>query len=353
VAIDSGKDVNKRGAHNTSCLIVAVDGEHEEVVELLLQRSEIEVNARSDKQQTALHFACYINNPTIVSKLLEHTGLDCNLRDDEGNSPLMFAMMVPSRNVEIVRQLVADERVDLDIRDSDGRTLEEIAKDNKYSNSDIRWCALGEGPLENILQAISYGRILREVVSLRRKETFVAQIAKLQGVPDSSDITVECQGKEFPCHRSILGARSPTFAEGLASGWKEAIGRKWEVKEADPAAVKDMLTFIYSSNIPEEGIKERAGELLNLARLYHLPELAVACRKALLKGLTAGNAVRTLIQLDQADGRDASEMKVDKDEVINYIKKNVKEIVKDEQWKTFVKTYPDLVTDMLVALSNQ
>merc|ERR1719319_1356201 len=325
--------------------MAAVLNEHEGVVELLLQRRGLEVNARSNEQETALHYACRRNNPTVVTKLLEHTGLDCNLRDDEGNSPLMLAVTESSQNVETVRQLVADERVDLDIRDSDGRTLEEMAKDKKYDGGQVQ--------LENILQAILCGRLMREVVSLRRKETFVAQIAKLQGVPDSSDITVECQGEEFPCHQSILGARSPTFAEGLATRWNKTIRRTWEVKEADPAAVKDMLTFIYSSDIPEDGIKERAGELLNLARLYHLPELAVACRKALLKGLTAGNAVRTLIQLDQADGRDASEMKVDKDEVINYIKKNVKEIVKDEQWKTFVKTYPDLVTDMLVALSNQ
>merc|ERR1719319_261310 len=325
--------------------MAAVLNEHEGVVELLLQRRGLEVNARSNEQETALHYACRRNNPTVVTKLLEHTGLDCNLRDDEGNSPLMLAVTESSQNVETVRQLVADERVDLDIRDRDGRTLEEMAKDKKYDGGQVQ--------LENILQAILCGRLMREVVSLRRKETFVAQIAKLQGVPDSSDITVMCQGEEFPCHRSILGARSPTFAEGLASGWKEAIGRKWEVKEADPAAVKDMLTFIYSSDIPEEGIKERAGELLNLARFYHLPELAVACRKALPKGLTVGNAVRTLIQLDQADCRDASEMKVDKDDVINFIKKNVKEIVKDEQWKTFVKSYPDLVTDMLVALSNQ
>jgi len=311
----------------------------------LLEHPRLDVNAKQINSFTALHNACSINNPTIVAKLLEHTGLDCNLRSDKGNTPLMIAVKAPSRNVETVRQLVADERVDLDIRNSDGRTLEEMAKDRKYDE--------GEVQLENILQAILCGRLMREVMSLRRKETFVTQIAKLQGVPDSSDITVECQGEEFPCHRSILGARSPTFAEGLATRWNKTIRRKWEVKEADPAAVKDMLTFIYSSDIPEEGIKERAGELLNLARFYHLPELAVACRKALLKDLTVGNAVRNLIQLDQADSRDASEMKMDKDEVINYINKNVKEIMKDEQWKTFVKTYPDLVTDMLVTLSNQ
>merc|ERR1719319_898386 len=170
--------------------MAAVLNEHEGVVELLLQRRGLEVNARSNEQETALHFACVRNNPTIVSKLLEHTGLDCNLRDDEGNSPLMLAVTESSQNVETVRQLVADERVDLDIRDSDGRTLEEMAKDEEYDG--------GEVQLENILQAISYGRLMREVVSLRRKETFVTQIAKLQGVHDSSDITVVCQGEEFP-----------------------------------------------------------------------------------------------------------------------------------------------------------
>ena len=200
-----------------------------------------------------------------------------------------------------------------------------------------------EVQIDNILHAISHGRLMREVASMRK---FVTQIGSLQNDINSSDMTVECKSEDICYHRAILGARSPFFAAGLAPRWEEATKGKWDLKDADPAAVKDMLHFIYTNGIPEEGIKERAVELLELARQYQLPKLVIACRKAMLKDLTKENAVNTLIQLDQADPLDEAKMKVDKDEVIKFIEKNFMDIVKDKQFKTFVSNYPDLMTEM-------
>ena len=120
---------------------------------------------------------------------------------------------------------------------------------------------------------------------------FVTQIGTLQNDINSSDMTVECKSEDICCHRAILGARSPFFAAGLAPRRGEATKGKWDRKDADPLAVKEQ---------------------------YQLPELIIACRKAILKGLTEENAVNTLIQLHQADPLDEANMKVEKDLVIKF-----------------------------------
>ena len=39
-----------------------------------------------------------------------------------------------------------------------------------------------------------------------------------------------------------------------------------------------------------------------------------------------------------------------KEKVIGFIKKNAREVVEVEDWKVFVKNYPDLVTDIVKAI---
>ena len=128
------------------------------------------------------------------------------------------------------------------------------------------------------------------------------------------------------------------------------IMRDAEGDEAEPLAVKDMLEYIYTSRIPEDGIKERPGDLLDLAMQYQLPGLGEACKEAIIEGLTPQNAVVSLIQLDKYIGGKNEE--VWKNRVLEFIKKNAKAVVKGEHWKTFVKNYEDLVTDIVTCLAN-
>ena len=126
--------------------------------------------------------------------------------------------------------------------------------------------------------------------------------------------------------------------------------RDAEGDEAEPLAVKDMLEYIYTSRIPEDGIKERPGDLLDLAMQYQLPGLGEACKEAIIEGLTPQNAVVSLIQLDKYVGGKNEE--VWKNRVLEFIKKNAKAVVKGEHWKTFVKNYEDLVTDIVTCLAS-
>ena len=73
-------------------------------------------------------------------------------------------------------------------------------------------------------------------------------------------------------------------------------------------------------------------------------------REAIIEGLTPQNAVVSLIQLDKYIGGKNEE--VWKNRVLEFIKTNGKGVVKGEHWKTFVKNYEDLVTDIVTCLAN-
>ena len=60
------------------------------------------------------------------------------------------------------------------------------------------------------------------------------------------------------------------------------------------------------------------------------------------------NAVETLLNLDKYAPDDG----VVKEEVISFIKMNTRKVVEGEDWKVFVKSYGDLVTDIFKAMAN-
>jgi hypothetical protein len=125
-------------------------------------------------------------------------------------------------------------------------------------------------------------------------------IKKLLGSKETSNFMVVCGGEEMPCHRAILWARSEAFRGGVVSVMTEGIAARWTVEGAEPAAVRDMITYIYTGEVPAESLNERAGELLDLATQYVLPGLAADCKRNLLGGLSVDSAVRTLVLMDRS-----------------------------------------------------
>ena len=125
----AGADPNtKVGRKNLTCLMGAImTPPHEEVVDLLLAQPSIEVNAKNNKNSTALHFACRTRtgNIAILSKLLTVPGILVNERDSDGWTPIMWATIYGKP--EAVRVMAAVENVDLDVRSSNGWSLEDRA----------------------------------------------------------------------------------------------------------------------------------------------------------------------------------------------------------------------------------
>jgi hypothetical protein len=125
-------------------------------------------------------------------------------------------------------------------------------------------------------------------------------IKKLMGNKETSDFMVVCGGEEFPCHRAILYARSTTFRRGVVSSMEEGTAHRWTIDNAEPAAVRDMIEYIYTGEMPAEGVKERAAGLLDLATEYDLPRLGDVCKNSLIGSLSVDSAVRTLVLMDRS-----------------------------------------------------
>ena len=102
----------------------ALNQNHNTVAELLLFQPSLDVNSSDSRGLTPLHYAS--SNVTGLRLLLADPRLtSINARDDGGETPLMRAVYWGS--VDVVRELVRVEGVDLETRTDMGRSLEEVA----------------------------------------------------------------------------------------------------------------------------------------------------------------------------------------------------------------------------------
>ena len=128
-ALQAGGDPNTRGGTaNKTCLMWAIIRGNEEMVDVLLEQPSIEVNAKDNNENTALHWACRcgrVSNVAILNQLLAAPGILVNERDVDGCTPIMLAIYYSK--LDAVRVLAEVEKVDLDVRDDSGLSLEDLA----------------------------------------------------------------------------------------------------------------------------------------------------------------------------------------------------------------------------------
>ena len=118
-ALQAGADPNSTsGPKNSTCLMEASWKNHDEVVALLLSRPGIQVNARDEKNYSALHWACYNGSLACLSRLLAVPEVQLNERNSWGNTPIMVA--IHWGKTEAVRLMAAVPAVDLDVKDTEG-----------------------------------------------------------------------------------------------------------------------------------------------------------------------------------------------------------------------------------------
>ena len=149
-----------------------------------------------------------------------------------------------------------------------------------------------------------------------------------------------CVGEaEFPCHRAILAARSP----GFDRIFRENTGtHQLEIVDFKPAKVKQMLEFIYSDKVMEEGDQD----LLRLAEKFQIRGLIKLCGRSIAKTVKVENA---LCLLDLANSQpDGLLLKNLKDSVLDFCANNYWELKRTEQWhKTSRKNISD-ISDFVV-----
>ena len=112
---DRGEDVNNRNADNQTVLM-DVAGQcsenHLSILKLLLEQPSTEVNLADDKGNTALHVATNSKNIEAVKILLADQRVDVNSKNSMKMTPLIIAAK-EADNIDILKLLIAEPRVDV------------------------------------------------------------------------------------------------------------------------------------------------------------------------------------------------------------------------------------------------
>lgn len=134
-------------------------------------------------------------------------------------------------------------------------------------------------------------------------DSLAAALRSLYQRSECCDVVILCSGRRFPCHRPVLAACSPVFAEGLRDAVSFA-GEKQEVRlveVSNPEAVRYMLDFMYEVDPTDNKCHWRSMEVLEitkdvlrLANRFQLPGLTHLAAKFLAKDITTGNVVERL-----------------------------------------------------------
>ena len=167
----------------------------------------------------------------------------------------------------------------------------------------------------------------------------------------NSDIEIKCGTSSFPCHRSILSARSPVFRAMLQADMEEKREGIIYIKDFSPDVVKAMLNYMYTSTLDQgDQDQEHLKEVFKAADKYQLDLLKKACEQNLCHGLTTENCLIYLVLGDMY-----------KAEMLRRLSKkkfftNAYEIMftqRREDWKRFVQSRPDLKVELTTELANR
>ena len=120
-ALRQGADANARNNDNLwTSLMLAVSMHRADLVGRLLLEPKIDVNARSDRGQTALHLAAEAGSDRLAELLLEHPGIDPNAKDARGWTPLTTAAF--ANRIGVLRRLLSRPDVAVNFVDRDRQT---------------------------------------------------------------------------------------------------------------------------------------------------------------------------------------------------------------------------------------
>lgn len=106
-----------------------------EGLKLLLAEDAVDVMARTENHQTALHHCAALSREEYVRELLKHADIDVNAADSTGRSPIFYAAV--SGRFKAFQVLWDDPRVDRTVRDNEQQTILEYARAKGQAHNDV------------------------------------------------------------------------------------------------------------------------------------------------------------------------------------------------------------------------
>ncbi|RYP10462.1 hypothetical protein DL764_000645 [Monosporascus ibericus] len=111
---------DSKDKHGQTPLFLAAEQGHEAVVELLVERDDVEADSKDEDGQTPLLLAARKGHEAVVKLLVERDDVETDSKDENGRTPLSWA--AEWRAEAVVKLLVGRNDVETDSKDEDGRT---------------------------------------------------------------------------------------------------------------------------------------------------------------------------------------------------------------------------------------
>lgn len=252
-----------------------------------------------------------------------------NYQDEQGMTGLMWSIAGGHNGVS--KYLLSLPNIDINIKDNLSRTALYV---HKLILEEARLKA------DNIRQEAKVKADHAQAEKDNEAKKFVQDIKSAYTLDNLHDLTLICQGEKIPCHAVILASRSTEFEAMLQHNMVEKQTMEIHIQDASPMMVRVMIKHIYTGEIPED-INEVASDVIHVADKYHLANLKKVCVKVLMKQLNNFNALNTFILIDKY-----APMSALKEDVIMFIWDNYATIFGTEEWMDFLKSYPNLATEL-------
>ncbi|XP_073838189.1 uncharacterized protein [Musca autumnalis] len=163
---------------------------------------------------------------------------------------------------------------------------------------------------------------------------------KVLASEEYSDITLVAHGgTELKAHKLILGTRSEVFAAMFRNDFLENQTSRITIDDINANVLKEMLKYLYTGdvNIP----KEMASELLVVANKYAVMDLQEMCEDILIDSNRIDTIADTLLLAERITNKRL------KENVIEFIIANIKDVMKTENWKILQEMEPKLCLEVL------
>jgi len=162
-----------------------------------------------------------------------------------------------------------------------------------------------------------------------------------------ADVELVFGAEKLCAHRALLMARSEVFrAMFQQEQLKEAALGSVEIPDMDLLTARAMLHYIYSNSLPEQALESMSQSLLIAADKYKINSLQLVCEKHLVATLSSSNAAR---RISLAHAHCCGLLK---QECLDFMKDNISDVMKSEDWATHLAGKAELLNEVLAHIAG-
>ncbi|KAK8485519.1 hypothetical protein V6N11_019667 [Hibiscus sabdariffa] len=192
-------------------------------------------------------------------------------------------------------------------------------------------------PLGNLSKWITNMKEIEE--DLNKKISFLSGLIVAFRDQIHTDIQLKPgnHAPSIPAHRALLAARSEIFRNMLDSdGCKAPPSDTITLPELNAEELESLLQFLYTGNLGFDKLEKHVYSLCVAADKYEIPYLQEFCERYMLGSLNASNVLEIL------EISDVCSNKTLKETALNFIVRNMEDIVFSPKYEVFAPKNPHL-----------